>query len=121
MKTNSALLVEWGMPVHGRETKAIEEFMNHVAWWTQLKSSGKIADFHAFGEVTGNMARRSGFVILEGSEEQIRAVHASEDFRNHLNRASVCVDAINVSLLESGDAMTTRMQRYGKNLKEMLG
>lgn len=121
MKTNSALLVEWGMPMHGRETKALEEFMNHMAWWTQLKSSGKIGDFHVFGELTGNIGRRTGFVILEGTEEQVRNVHASEDFRNHLNRASLCVDAINISLLECGEAMTTRMQRYGKNLKEVIG
>jgi len=121
MKTNCALLVEWGMPVHGRETKALEEFMNHTTWWNELKSSGKIAEFRAYGDVTGALSHRSGFVILEGTEEQIRTLHASDDFRTHLNRGALTVENVHVTLLETGDAMTTRLQRYGKNLKEVLG
>jgi hypothetical protein len=121
MKTNCALFIEWGMPIHGRETKALEEFMNHVTWWNDLKSKGKIADFHVFGDLTGGLAQRAGVAILEGTDQQIQALHMGEDFRSHLNRAAICVDNVRVNLMESGDAMTARMQRYGKNLKEVLG
>jgi hypothetical protein len=116
----SALMVEWGMPKDGRETKALEEFMTHVAWWNQLKASGKIADFRAYGPLTGEF-NRAGFVVLEGTEKQISELHNSEEFRTNLNRVFLVGNNITVTLLETGDAMTTRMQRYGKALKERLG
>jgi hypothetical protein len=121
MSVNSALMVEWGMPIEGRETKALEEFMTHVQWWSQLKQSGKIADFRTYGPLTGHLNERSGFVILEGTEQQIHDLHMSEDFRVRLNHVIMIGHNIQVSVLETGEAMTTRMQRYGKSLKERLG
>ena len=116
----SALMIEWGMPKDGRETKALEEFMTHVAWWTQLKTSGKISDFRTYGPVTGDF-ERAGFVILEGSEKQIDELRHSEEFRVNLNRVFLVGNNLTVTLLETGDAMTTRLQRYGKAIKERLG
>jgi len=121
MANDSALMIEWGMPIEGRETKALEEFMNHVQWWTQLKSSGKISDFRIYGPLVGNIEQRAGFIIIEGTDKQIHDLHTSEEFRSNLNKVIIVGHNINVTLLETGDAMTTRMQRYGKNLKERLG
>jgi hypothetical protein len=121
MSQNSALMVEWGMPIEGRETKALEEFMTHHNWWSQLKSSGKIADFRTYGPLTGHFNERAGFVILEGTEKQIQELHSSEDFRVRINHVMMIGHNIQVTLLETGDAMMTRMQRYGKGLKERLG
>ncbi len=118
--TTSALMVEWGMPKDGRETKALEEFMTHVAWWTQLKTSGKIADFRTYGPVTGDF-KRVGFVILEGTDKQIEELRTSEEFRMNLNRVYLVGNDITITVLETGDAMATRMQRYGKAVKERLG
>jgi hypothetical protein len=117
---NCALMIAWGMPKDGRETKALEEFMTHMTWWNQIKSSGRIAEFRTYGPVTGS-AKRAGFVLIEGSEKQIEELRNSEDFRTNLNRVYLVCNDINVSLLETGDAMMTRMQRYGKAVKERLG
>jgi hypothetical protein len=51
----------------GREMKALEEFMNHMTWWNQLKSSGKIAEFRTYGPMTGDF-KRAGFVFVKGSD-----------------------------------------------------
>lgn len=115
-----ALMVEWGMPKDGREMKALEEFMTHMAWWTQLKTTGKISDFRTYGPVTGDF-RRSGFVIIEGTEKQIDDLRHGEEFRANLNRVTLIGSHISITLLETGDAMTTRMQRYGKAVKDRLG
>ncbi len=121
MSTNSALMIEWGMPIEGRETKALEEFMTHVAWWGELKRSGKIADFKVYGPLTGNLESRAGVVFLEGTSAQIHELHASEDFRTRLNHVCIVGHNVNVTLCETGDAMTSRMQRYGKSVKDVLG
>ena len=121
MSNNSALMIEWGMPIEGRETKALEEFMTHVAWWTQLKEGGKISDFRIYGPLVGNIQERAGFIILEGTDKQIHELQASEEFRSNLNKVIIVGHNVTVTTLETGDAMTTRMQRYGKSLKERLG
>ncbi len=121
MSTNTALLIEWGMPIEGRETKALEEFMNHVAWWTELKTSGKIADFKIYGPLTGNHADRAGLVIVEGTQKQITDLHMGEEFRARLNHVMLVGHNIRVTLCETGEAMMPRMQRYGKAVKERLG
>ena len=115
-----ALMVEWGMPKDGRETKALEEFMTHLAWWTELKTSGKISEFRTYGPLTGDF-KRAGFVLLEGSDDQIEKLRASEAFRTNLNRVLLIAERVEVTILETGDAMATRMQRYGKTLKDRLG
>ena len=105
------------MPKDGRETRALEEFMTHVAWWTELKQKGKVADFRTYGPVTGSF-ERAGFVILEGTDAQIEQLRTSDDFRTRLNHVTLVGNNIDVTLLETGDAMMTRMQRYGKALKD---
>jgi hypothetical protein len=89
-------------------------------WWNQLKTSGKIADFRTYGPVTGDF-KRAGFIIIEGTEKQIDELRHGEEFRTNLNRVFLIGNDIHVSLLETGDAMMTRMQRYGKAVKEKLG
>ena len=119
MSTTNALMIEWGIPRQGRETKALEEFMTHVAWWTELKQSGKIAEFRTFGHLTGNVDERAGFVLIEGSEKQIHDLQTSEDFRSRLNRVIIIAENVHITELETNDAMTARMQRYGKSLKDV--
>jgi hypothetical protein len=45
----------------------------------------------------------------------------SEDFRTRLNHVIIVGHNVTVTLCETGDAMTSRMQRYGKSLKDKLG
>ena len=121
MSVNSAMIIEWGMPIEGREMKALEEFIVSMAYWGGLKASGKIADFRTYGTMTGDFARRSGMVILEGTEAQLSELRASEEFRTRLNHVITIGHNVAMTLLEMGDAMASRMQRYGSVVKGMLG
>jgi len=114
-------LVEWGIPIEGRELKAIEVFMSSVAWFEKIKSDGKIEQYGMYGALTGNQQRRSGFTLVEGSEKQLQDLMESEDWRELMVRvACVCHD-VDVALFETGGTMATRMQRYGKVVKEVAG
>jgi hypothetical protein len=117
-QSNAGLMVEWGMPRQGREHKALEEFMSHVQWWTEVKAKGEIADFRIYGPVTGDIEDRAGWVILEGTTEQIEKFRNSEAFRTRINRVFLVGNNVRINVLEMGDAMMTRMQRYGAALKE---
>jgi hypothetical protein len=115
-----AMMIEWGMPKDGREMKALEEFMTHMNYWNQLKTSGKIADFRVYGPVTGD-TKRAGFILIEGTDKQIDELRHGEEFRANLNRVYLIGNDIKITLCETGDAMNSRMQRYGKAVKERLG
>jgi hypothetical protein len=121
MASNYAMMVEWGMPIEGRETKALEEFMTSVAWWGELKQKGRIAEFRTYGDVTGNYGKRAGLAIIEGTEQQINELRRSEDFRVRMDHVVSIGHNIRVTLLETGDAMTSRMQRYGTVIKKITG
>lgn len=118
--SNSAVMLEWGSLVDGRESKALEEFMTSVAWWAELKKSGKIADFEIFAPQTGAISDRIGFALLKGSEQQIATLHASDELKTRLARASLLVRNIRVNVLDTGDAIQSRMQRSGKAIKEIV-
>jgi hypothetical protein len=121
MSSNHAMLIEWGMPIQGRETKALEEFMTSVAWWAELKQKGKIEEFRTYGNLTGNFSQRAGLVIIEGSEQQIQDLQNSEEFRVRIDHVLAIGNRIQVTLLETGDSMTKRMQRYGTVIKKVTG
>lgn len=116
-----AIMIEWGMPIEGRESKALEEFMSTMGWFTQLQEGSKIERFATYGTLTGNMADRTGLAIVEGSKKQIDALRHDEEYRVRLNRLITIGHNIQIQLLETGDQMPTRMMRYGKVVKEIGG
>jgi hypothetical protein len=115
-----AIVLEWGMPIEGRELKALETFASNVAYWTELQSSGKIERFNSYGGLTGNMTERAGFVILEGTNEQIDNLGIDETWRSNLTGILTIGQNVQVNILETGDEMQNRMQRYAKSVK-LLG
>ena len=116
-----AILLEWGMPIEGRESKALEEFMSAVAWFAELQGSGRIESFSTYGTLTGDIMTRTGMAMVQGSQAQIDELRHSEDYRIRINRIANIAHNICLNLLETGDDMTKRMQRYGQVTKEMLG
>jgi hypothetical protein len=119
--TTSALIMTWGMPIEGRESKALEVFFATVQYWNRLQQEKKIEVFHSYGTITGNLETQSGMLIAEGSDAQIEAVRNSEEFRQVLARVTAIGHNIGVELAETGERMTTRMQRYGQAVKQTLG
>jgi len=119
MAIDNALIIEWGMPTPGRETKALEEFFSHVQWWSELKAKGTIADFRLYGTNTGQLGVGAGFVIVEGSADQITRFSQSDEFRRSISRVSLITQSLHVRTLDTGDAMMKRMQVYGTAVKEM--
>ena len=116
---DAALIVEWGTPTVGRENRALEEFFSHVQWWSELKAKGTIAEFRLYGTNTGDLGESAGFVILEGTQKQIEAFAGSDDFRKSLSKVSLITQHVRVRTLDTGEAMTKRMQIYGSALKEL--
>ena len=116
---NGAIVIEWGMPRQGREQKALEVFFSSMQKWEEWKSAGRIASFQPFGTLTGDYDKRSGFVLVQGSSQQIEALQQAEDYRQVVLAVVNIATHVNVTVCETGDAMASRMQRYGSSVKSM--
>jgi hypothetical protein len=116
---NAALLIEWGMPRDGREMKAMEVFFSAMQKWDTWKGAGRISGFEVFGTLTGDYDTRSGFLIASGTTAQIAALQHSEDYRQEILKVVNIGRNVTVTACETGEAMTTRMQRYAGSLKGM--
>ena len=116
---SKAVKIEWGMPIQGRELKALEVFASSVAYWTKLQEDGKIENFAAYGNLSGNMAERAGFVVINGSDEQIDTLVVDETWRSHLTDVLVIGNNVQIDLCETGNEMQTRMERYAKSVKKL--
>jgi hypothetical protein len=119
MADDAALMVEWGMPLAGREGRALEEFFAHVQWWGELQASGKIREFRVYNARGGDISRGAGFVLVEGTSKQIEAFSSSDEFRKSICKVSLITSYLNVRHFDVGDNVTKQMQIYGSALKEL--
>jgi hypothetical protein len=86
------LLFTWGTPVRGREERALEVFNESVGMYGRLQQEGRIESFDiTLLEPNGYM---NGYAQLHGSEDQINALHASEDFQRLIVDAELIVDDV---------------------------
>ena len=84
---DQAIFIGWGDTVSGREQKAIEVFNNSVGYWGKLQGDGKI-DSMDIVFLTPHGGDLAGFAMLRGSQEQLDAVTADDEYNGHLARAA---------------------------------
>jgi hypothetical protein len=65
------------------------------------------------------MARASGFVLIEGTDDQVMSLMKSEEYTTRLFRAMTTNQHVMVQLLDAGDRVTKRIEQYGMTLKQL--
>jgi hypothetical protein len=114
----AALFTGWGAPVRGREQKGLEIFNEALAYWGQQQESGGIESF----EVTllyphgGDLA---GFILAKGSQEQIAAIRASDEFDRLNVRAAQIVENFGVIDAAVDDGVGNQVQLYQEAVNEI--
>ncbi len=116
---DSALFIGWGLPVRGREAKAIAVFNESVQYWTQLQQQDKIESLEvALLEPHGGDL--GGFALLRASPEQIASLRASQDFQRNLARAGLIVENLGVIQANLGQGLMAQMAMYQKEIGELV-
>jgi hypothetical protein len=119
MMADAGIFIGWGVPVRGREQKALQVFQESVEYWSSLQASGDIESFEvAILEPHGGDL--GGFALLRGESEKLAQVRASEDFQLHVDRANLIVDSLGVVGAAIGDGIATAMARYGEVIAEIV-
>jgi hypothetical protein len=120
MSANAALYLCWGHAVPGREQKSLEVFSQAIEFNANLEKKGKIAAHRTYITTTGCMERFGGFMVLEGTVEQLREVIDSDDWKNLRLRAEHVVKGIDVVHCVTGAEIGKTVQQI-VDVRRQLG
>jgi hypothetical protein len=77
----SSIFTTWGAVHVGRESMGLGVFQEAIASYTGAVQAGKLADFRVGICENGNLGKLAGYVVAEGSVEQIQAIWADEAYQ----------------------------------------
>jgi hypothetical protein len=116
---SAGIFIGWGIPVRGREQKAVQVFQQSVEYWSSLQAGGDIESFEVV-LLEPHGGDLGGFALLRGEREKLARVRESEDFQRHVDRANLIVESLGVVSAAIGDAVATEMARYGGVVAEIV-
>lgn len=120
MSANAALYLCWGHAVPGREQKSLEVFMQAMEFNASLEKKGQITAHRTYITTTGSMERFGGFMVLEGSVEQLRQVIDSDEWKSLRLRAEHVVRGIDVVHCVTGAEIPKMVQQI-VDVRRQLG
>jgi len=108
-----ALFVGFGVPVRGREERAVAVFNEFVAMFGRMQSDGRIEgiDVTLLDAHGGDLG---GFFMVHGSAEQCATLQYDEEFRHAVVDASLIVENIGVVPAATGAGVGSEMAIYGE-------
>ena len=115
---DAALFIGWGQVVRGREKRAVQVFNESVEYWGGLQGDGKIEDFEVV-LLTPHGGDLQGFALLRGSQDQIGALRADEEFERRTARADLIVDSQGVVDALIGERIARGMGQYQGEIDEL--
>ena len=116
----AGLFVGWGAPVRGREIAGLGVFNEAIQWWGSQQGAGAIESFDVviLEPHGGDLA---GFFLVRGSEDQIAAVRASDDYARLITRAGMIVERVGSVGAFLGDGLGAAVERYQAAASEFGG
>ncbi len=107
----AGLFVGWGDPITGREAKGLEVFGEALAYWAKAEQEGRI-ESHETVLLAPHGGELAGFILVRGSQEQMAAVRAEEEFDRLNTRATLIVQNVGVVDAALGDGLEAAIGLY---------
>jgi hypothetical protein len=118
MAADTSLYTTWSAAYPGRETMALTVFQEAVAYYEKKKAAGKLANLHLGITQLGPVTSQSGYMIAEGTPEQIMAITADEEFMRIVTKATHCCPFA-ISRCTTGPGVGTAIERLLGVRKEL--
>lgn len=110
-----ALFIGFGIPVRGREERAVEVFNEFVGMFGRMQSDGRIESM----EVTlldphgGDLG---GFFMVHGNEQQCGALQYDEEFRREVNDATLIVENFGIVGADLAERLQRQLEFYTEQI-----
>lgn len=114
----AGLWVAWGVPTRGRERAALALLSETQDYLAGLQRQGRIERFERVVLKPQNI-ELGGFVLIEGSKDQIDGLRRDADFELWLNRAQLVADQVGIVDAWLGDGIAEAVALYEKALESL--
>jgi hypothetical protein len=94
-----AVLVRWGAPIPGRETKGLEVFGKAIERFEQLAKKGRIHAHNEYISLTGTVG---GFMLIQGDVEELQKILLEPENLALTSQASLIVADFEQNLYGGG-------------------
>ncbi|MGB0970790.1 MAG: hypothetical protein ACPGVG_07490 [Mycobacterium sp.] len=114
----AGLWVAWGVPTPGRERKALSLLIETEEYLSGLKEQKRIERFDRVVLKPQNIDL-GGFVLIQGSKDQIDGLRRDPDFELWLNRVQLVADQVGFVDAWLGDGIADAVALYEKALENL--
>jgi len=112
----AGLFIGWGEPVTGREAKGLEVFGEALAYWAKAEQDGRIESSETV-LLNPHGGDLGGFTLARGSEAQMAAVRAEDEFERLITRASLIVHNVGVVDAPMANRYWKASEALGKRIR----
>jgi hypothetical protein len=114
----AGLFIGWGSPITGREAKGLEVFAEALAYYGKAEQDRRIESQETV-LLSPHGGELAGFILVRGSEEQIAALRAEDDFERIITRATLMVQDVGVVDAALGDGLQAAITVYQTAVGEL--
>jgi len=104
------LLIAWGAPVRGLESRAIEVFNEALGILGRMQQDGRIDSFDV--SLLSPNGEMDGFIMIRGTAEQIAALREDDEFQRNTVDAQLAVDNIRHMDGYTNESIAPQMEMY---------
>ena len=115
----AALFIGFGAPARAREPQALDLLNEVLGLYSELQATGQIESFEPV-LLDPHGGDLNGFLLLRGSQEQLDALRAREDFQRTVARAGLVLDGFGVVGAHLGEGLQGRLSLYEEQVNEQL-
>ncbi|KUH66989.1 hypothetical protein AU184_04055 [Mycolicibacterium novocastrense] len=115
---DAGIWIAWGIPTRGREVQALELFRESLeGYGAQLLRDEAIERYDVAVLRPQNM-ELGGFVLIQGSQEQIDALRRTEDFQQFVTQVQLVADSVGMVDAWVNDGLGDAFNLYEKALRK---
>jgi hypothetical protein len=114
----AGLFIGWGVPVRGREKRALDLFNETMEYYGRLQQDGKIERFDV-AVLSPHGSDLGGFALMQGTAQQIDSLRRDEEFQQWVTRAQLIVEQFGVVDAFVDQGLGQAISRYQNELGQL--
>lgn len=110
--------IAWGLPARGREAQALDLLRESTTHYLdQLAQDGRIERYDT-AILKPQTTELGGFVLIQGTEEQIDSLRRADDFQTWINQIQLVADRVGVVDAWVNDGLAEAISLYEDALRK---
>jgi hypothetical protein len=113
--SKAVIFYGWDRSIPGREQMSAGHFQEYLGYLQGLQEGGAIDSFEVV-LLEPHGGDLNGFFLLHGEEEQLDAVQASDEYRDHVTRGGLHLQSAGAVRGVTGEGVMEWMARWAANI-----